>query len=210
LKNSADLESALSRFLPENAISLACDLLRAYPHHLIITGPRSTKHGHFKAGMRNERHEITVNGNLNKYAFLITLVHEAAHLIAHLRHGHRIKPHGEEWKSSFREAMKPFFGKDIFPTDIEIPLRKYMLDPGATTHSDYALFKALSSYDRMSPNVRLLDDIPENTLFIYGRDRRVFKKGPRLKKRYQCTELSTKSIYLFDPLAKVMLHSDDL
>ena len=160
--------------------------------------------------MRNERHEITVNGNLNKYAFLITLVHEAAHLIAHLRYGARIKPHGEEWKSSFREAMQPFFGKSIFPPDIEIPLRKYMIDPGATTHSDYNLFKALSAYDKMSSNVKLLDDVPENTLFIYGRDRRVFKKGPKLKKRYQCVELATKATYLFDPLAKVMLHKDDL
>lgn len=185
-------------------------MLRRYPHHLVITEPRSTKHGHFRAGMRGERHEITVNGNLNKYAFLITLIHEAAHLIAHLRYGERIKPHGEEWKQCFREAMRPFFGKSIFPEDIEIPLRRYMMDPGATTHSDFHLFKALSGYDRMSANVRLLDDIPENTLFVYGRDRRVFRKGAKLRKRYQCVEMASRDIYLFDPLAKVLVHNEDL
>ena len=205
MKNSTDLEKALERFIPANSIDLACALLRKYPHHLVITPPRSTKHGHFKPAPKGQRHEITVNGNLNPYAFLITMVHEVAHLVAHLEYGQRIQPHGQEWKDSFKLVMRPFFNKGIFPEDIEMPLKRYMMDPGATTHSDFHLFKALTKYDRMGPYTRILDDLPTGTIFIYGRDKKVFKKGEQLRKRYQCTELATKYVYLFDPLAKVFV-----
>lgn len=206
MKNSTNLESALERFLPESALKLACDKLREYPHHLIITQPRSTKHGDFRtAGHRGDRHEITVNGNLNKYAFLVTLMHELAHLVAHVKYGPRIKPHGEEWKQSFRETLGPFLETDVFPGPIRAALRIYLRDPGATTHSDSRLFLELSRYDKMSPNVKLLIDVPEGALFIYGREHRLFKKGTQLRKRFQCTEVSTNTIYLFDPVAKVMV-----
>lgn len=205
MKKSTDLESALQRFLPESSLNSACELLRQYPHHLTITQPRSTKHGDFRAGMRGQMHEISVNGNLNPYAFLITLMHELAHLVAHVEYGHRIKPHGEEWKQSFRFTMRPFLGKNIFPSDIEIPLRNYLKDPGATTHSDYHLFSALTRYDKRSANVHILDELSIGTIFRYGRERREFKKGEKLRKRIQCVELKSGSIYLFDPLAKVQL-----
>ncbi len=207
MKKSTDLESALKRFLPESSLDIACELLRKYPHHLTITQPRSTKHGDFRAGMKGQMHEISVNGNLNPYAFLITLMHELAHLVAHLEFGQRIKPHGEEWKQSFRLTMRPFIGKDVFPSDIEGPLKRYLVDPGATTHSDYNLFAALTKYDRRSDNVHILNELPANTIFKYGRERRSFKKGNKLRKRIQCVELSTGSVYLFDPLAKVQVQT---
>lgn len=134
-------------------------------------------------------------------------MHELAHLVAHLEFGHRIKPHGEEWKQSFRFTMKPFIGKNIFPNDIEGPLKRYLVDPGATTHSDYNLFAALTKYDRRSENVHILDELPLHTIFKYGRERRSFKKGNKLRKRIQCVELSTGHVYLFDPLAKVQVQT---
>jgi predicted SprT family Zn-dependent metalloprotease len=45
----------------------------------------------------NGKHEITVNSNLNKYKFLITLIHEISHLVAFEKFGRNIKPHGNEW-----------------------------------------------------------------------------------------------------------------
>ena len=65
MKNSTDLEQALRPFLPENALTLTCEMLRAHPHHLIITAPRNTKLGDFTPDPIRGRHTLTVNGNLN-------------------------------------------------------------------------------------------------------------------------------------------------
>jgi hypothetical protein len=203
VKHSTDLEGALARFLPETALSRACDMLRQYPHHLIISQPRATKHGDFRTGHRGDRHEITVNGNLNPYAFLITLMHELAHLVAHVRHGGRIQPHGIEWKNCFRETLTPFVGTGVFPEEIDRAVRIYLRDPGATTHSDIQLAKALSKYDRHSENVVILDELPMGALFEYGRQRKRFKKGQKLRRRFECREQTSGDLYLFDPLAKV-------
>lgn len=209
MKKSTQLESALDRFLPANALSLVCSMLREYPHHLIITQPRSTKHGDFKtAGHRGDKHEITVNGNLNKYAFLITLMHELAHLVAHVKYGAKIKPHGEEWKQCFRETLTPFLHLDVFPDGVARAVRSYLKDPGATTHGDAALYLELSRYDRMTPNMKLLIDVQEGALFVFGKENRVFKKGRQLRKRFECIEMASKNVYLFDPVAKVLLIPD--
>ena len=46
--------------------------------------------------------------NLNPYRFLMTLVHEVAHLVAFQKYGRAIKPHGKEWKFTFQTLMLPF------------------------------------------------------------------------------------------------------
>jgi hypothetical protein len=49
--------------------------------HLKIVNERQTRHGDYRKGL-NGKHEITVNSNLNKYKFLMTLIHEISHLVA--------------------------------------------------------------------------------------------------------------------------------
>ncbi len=204
MRNSTNLEAALKPFLPEPAVDMACEKLREHPHHLVITPPRSTKHGDFTANPKGGRHTITVNGNLNQYAFLITLMHELAHLTNYLAHRDDVKPHGDEWKSEFKKTLGPFLKAGVFPDDIDAAVRAYLSNPAAATCSDIPLSKVLSRYDRNShPDVKLLDDIPRNSRFVYGRDRRVFIKGERLRTRYRCFEESTKYEYLFSPLVKI-------
>lgn len=203
-RNSTDLENALKPFLPEGALELACEKLREYPHHLVITPPRSTKLGDFTADPRGKRHVLTVNGNLNQYAFLITLMHELAHLITYIRHRDDVKPHGTEWKSYFKQTLGPFLRRNVFPDDVAKAIASYLANPAASTCADIHLSKTLARYDRNShPDIKLLDDIPTHSRFVYGRDRRVFVKGERLRTRYRCFEEGTKYEYLFSPLVKI-------
>ncbi len=205
MKKSTDLEGALSSFLPEGSVELACDMLREHPHHLIITPPRSTKLGDFTADPRGGRHTLTVNGNLNSYAFLITLMHELAHLITYNKHRDDVKPHGQEWKSDFKQTLGPFLRRGMFPEDVAKALRDYLANPGASTCSDIKLSKVLARYDRNSnPDVKLLDDIPLHARFVYGKDRRVFVKHEKLRTRFRCVEEKTRHEYLFSPLVKIM------
>lgn len=204
MKNSTNLESALESFLPPAALELACEKLREYPHHLVITPPRSTKLGDFTADPRGNRHVLTVNGNLNQYAFLITLMHELAHLITYLEHRDDVKPHGHEWKGYFKQTLGPFLRRNVFPDDVAKAISSYLSNPAASTCADIPLSKTLARYDRNShPDVKLLDDIPVHSRFIYGRDRRVFIKGERLRTRYRCFEEGTRYEYLFSPLVKI-------
>lgn len=204
MKNSTNLEAALKQFLPPDSVELACSMLREYPHHLEITPPRSTKLGDFTADPRGKRHVLTVNGNLNQYAFLITLMHELAHLVCYLHHKDDVRPHGQEWKSYFKQTLGPFLRRGVFPEDIAKAISSYLSNPSASTCSDIPLSKTLARYDRNShPDVKLLDDIPTHSKFVYGRDRRVFIKGERLRTRYRCFEEGTRYEYLFSPLVKI-------
>jgi SprT protein len=205
VKNSTQLEGALARFLPEGSLELACNMLREYPHHLVITEPRSTKLGDFTPSLHG-RHQLTVNGNLNPYAFLITLMHELAHLMTFLEHKNSVKPHGQEWKLSFKKTLSPFLLKEIFPKDVEAAIAAYLKNPAATTCSDLRLSKALANYDKSShPNIKLIDDVPAGTRFLYGRDKRVFFKKVKIRTRYRCIEEKTGHEYLFHPLVKVFV-----
>jgi SprT protein len=204
MQKSTDLEIALKPFLPEGSVELVCEKLREYPHHLVITPPRSTKLGDFKADSRTGRVELTVNGNLNPYAFLVTLMHELAHLITHKEHGWKVKPHGAEWKSAFKRTLGPFLRRAIFPEELQHTIHQYLQNPGATSCSDLSMSKALARYDRSShPDICMVDDLKAGDAFVYGRQKQRFIKGAKVRTRIQCKCTDTGHLYLFHPLTKV-------
>jgi predicted SprT family Zn-dependent metalloprotease len=73
--------------------------------------------------VNGKNHRISVNGNLNKFSFLITLLHELAHLLAFENYGNRIQAHGKEWKFVYSNLLKDFIDKKIFPPDVESALK---------------------------------------------------------------------------------------
>ncbi|MDZ4751601.1 MAG: SprT-like domain-containing protein [Flavobacteriales bacterium] len=204
MKNSTNLEAGLLPFIPEAALEMTCSLLRQYPHHLVITPPRSTVHGDFRPG--RDRHTLTVNGDRNRYAFLITLLHEMAHLITFNTHASSVKPHGKEWKSDFVKLLRPYLESGIFPADITDALKRYMLNPAAATCSDINLSKVLSRYDKKEDGELLLDDLPVGALFMY-RDKRKFVKETKRRTRWICKEVSTGQTYFFSPVTLVKMVS---
>ena len=203
MAKSNDLETALTPFLPGGSVVKVCEMLRAYPHDLVITKGRSTKHGDFRYAP-GERYKITVNHNLNRYAFLITLMHELAHLLCHVRHGHFVKPHGAEWKQCFKETLAPFVNVNLFPLDLEKAIQRYLNNPAAATCSDIDLSKTLALYDRSShENIIMVDDLTDGSKFLYGKEKREFVRLNKRRQRILCKEVKTGSDYLFSPLTKI-------
>jgi predicted SprT family Zn-dependent metalloprotease len=98
------VSETLARYIPEHAVKPVFELIVVNQVHLKIVNERQTRHGDYRKGV-NGKHEITVNSNLNKYKFLITLIHEISHLVAFEKFGRNIKPHGNEWKYSFQRLM---------------------------------------------------------------------------------------------------------
>ncbi len=151
-------------------------------------------------------HQITVNASLNRYKFLITLVHEVAHLVAFREYGMRIKPHGVEWKSTFRRLMLPFINPAIFPDSILPLLARHFRNPRASSDTDASLALALKQFDPENDK-NYIFELPYGSFFrIYNG--KIFRKGQKKIKRYECVEISSGRIYLFNPNAEVELLPD--
>jgi len=153
-------------------------------------------------------HQITVNASLNKYRFLITLIHEIAHLLAFEKYGRRIKPHGLEWKQTFQHLMVPFIRPDIFPSKLLPTIAKHFRNPKASSSTDATLAIALKAFDEVQHDENsYVFELPMGSTFrLYNG--KIFKKGNKRIKRYECIELATGRIYLFQPNAEVELIND--
>lgn len=169
-----------------------------------VSRSRNTKFGDYRAPHSGQSHRISVNYNLNPYAFLVTTVHEFAHLYTWNLHQHKVKPHGAEWKVNFKKMMQPFFEQQLFPDDIHHAIVRYLENPAASSCADLNLFRALKKYDPVVNDKLTVEKIPLNRLFMW-KDGRVFRREDLLRKRYRCVEVNTKRIYLFNPMAEVEL-----
>lgn len=193
---------ALATYLPENTFDKVVHYLHHYKVHLTVTKERKSILGDYRNAINGKNHRITVNGNLNKYSFLITLLHELAHLLAHEKFGNRIAAHGKEWKIIYGGLLATFLEHKIFPVDIENELQVSLANPAATSCAEEDLMRVLRIYDIKKNGHFLIEDLPQNAIFS-TKDGRVFKKGERLRKRFRCTELKTNFVYLFSPVYEV-------
>lgn len=193
----------LSQYMPEQAAQLIAGWIDTYRCEFKITRGRESKFGDYRSPYNGQGHRISVNHNLNPYAFLITTVHEFAHLLTFNQWQGKVKPHGTEWKNNFKRMMIPFFEMGIFPLDIEKALAKYLKNPAASSCSDQGLFKVLRTYDiRQEDGFVSITEIIENQVFEIKTGRQ-FKKLSKNRTRYKCLEIATGKIYLFSPLAEV-------
>ncbi len=193
---------ALSAFLPDNSFAYVAEYLHRYKVHLTITRERSTLLGDYRNAYKDKNHRISVNGNLNKYAFLVTLLHELAHLLTFEQYKHTVSAHGKEWKTIYGSLLSTFVEHTIFPDDIKAALMQSLKNPAASSCAEEHLMRVLRHYDVKKEDVLLLEQLPANALFL-TKDGRQFVKGDRLRKRYRCKEIATGALYLFSPIHEV-------
>lgn len=196
------MKDILKKYLPERSVDIIFSLIKQENIHLKIVRERVTRHGDYRR-MTNGQHLITINAGANPYRFLITLVHEIAHLHAFKKYGKNIKPHGTEWKYTFQHLMLPFINPEIFPKDLLPVLARHFKNPKASSDTDAYLSIALKSYDPVN-NKNYIFEIPEGSTFRISNGK-VFIKGKKRIKRYECIEISTRKIYIFQPNAEVEL-----
>jgi hypothetical protein len=197
------VDTTLEKYLPERTVAPCLDLIRTHGVHLKIVGHRVTRHGDYRR-MPNGLHQITVNASLNKYRFLITLVHEIAHLVAFERYGRKILPHGQEWKRTFQELMLPFISPAVFPSQLLPIIAQHFINPKASSSTDARLAIALKSFDLEERNGSYVFELPQGSIFrLYNG--KIYKKGRKRVKRYECMELDSGRLYLFQPNAEVEL-----
>ena len=166
-----------------------------------VVKPRKTKLGDFRSGRKGEKHTITINRDLNSYSFLITTLHEFAHLIVYNDYGGRIAPHGKEWQNQYSLLIYPLIESKKLPQDIEKVLLNSLVKVKASSCSDVKLQRVLMKYDHSLAGYTLLEELDKNSIFAINK--KVFQKGNLRRTRFLCRETTTKKDYLIHALAKV-------
>ena len=192
----------LDSFLPPGTYQAVEEYLRFYKIHLTITQHRKSILGDYRHRTHFSNHRISVNGSLNKYSFLITLLHEIAHLLTFEKYSNGVMAHGSEWKAIYGSLLKQFVENRTFPPDIENELLTSLKNPAASSCAEDDLIRVLRKYDVNTNGYKLVEEIPTNSLFKLD-DGKVFKKGEKQRKRFKCEEVRTGKVYLFSPVYEV-------
>jgi SprT protein len=192
----------LQDYLPPGTYDAVLAYLRQYKVHLTVARERKSILGDYRHSTHHANHRISVNGNLNTYSFLITLLHELAHLLTFEQFGNKVLAHGREWKMIYAKMLAQFIQHKIFPADIEAELLRSLQNPAASTCAEDGLLRILRKYDTKESHHRLVEELAIHDLFRTS-DGRIFKKGEKLRKRYKCVEVKTGKVYLFSPVYEV-------
>jgi hypothetical protein len=191
--DSKKIAAILVQHVPAGAVAYCTSLWQELPFDFKLRKSRVSKVGDFTC-RSGQAPQITVNGDLHPFLFLMTYVHEVAHLRVHKRLGYRAAAHGDEWKSTFIELMAPMLSAQIFPEPLLGGIKDHMTAPKASSFSDSALTQLFRSVDDRERSTVLLSHIPEGSVFhLHGR---WFKKGKLRRTRVLCHEVKTRRQYL--------------
>ncbi len=191
--DSKRIEGILQQHIPASAVAYATLLWAALPFDFKLRKSRLSKVGDFTCRL-GKTPQITINRDLHPYLFLMTYVHEVAHLRVHAVRGFKAEAHGAEWKSTFQALMGPLLGMDIFPEPLLAGLKKHMASPKASSFSDSELTQMFRAFDMRQKSAVLLSHIPEGSVFhLHGK---WFKKGKLRRTRVLCHEVKTRRQYL--------------
>jgi SprT protein len=199
----------LQQYLPEGSLSYVLPLILEHKVHLTITRPRNSKLGDYRLPRMHENHKISVNGNLNKYEFLITLLHELAHMLTFVTYGRNVLPHGREWQNMYSKLLAPTLLHNYFPQDIAEELKKTIQQPAASCAGEIGLIRVLKKHNLNQSHANLIhvEDVPPGQLFKIENGS-TFKIEKKMRTRYLCAQVPSNKKYSFPALYNVELILD--
>ncbi len=192
-------EEVFQKFVPESAVTYCNRLYESLNFEFKIKKARQTKLGDYRFDRMNGKQTITINNDLNTYSFLVTYLHEVAHLVAFNKYGETILPHGKEWKQCFKEVAEPVLNTQVFDEGVLNALNKYFSNPKASSCSDPILYNILKKFDS-NPSIQL-KDIKQGEEFLFNK--RLFRKVEKKRTRSVCVELKTGRKYAIAEIAEV-------
>lgn len=194
----------LARFIPPSAVDYAWAWFLAYPFKLTITEPRQSKFGDYRHLKHLQSHEISVNANLNPEAFLVTYLHEVAHMMVVRLYPEPVEPHGHEWKNTFSQILGPVLRPEVFSQTTLPAIVKYARNPKASSASDPELMRALHFNDLYGggPLKALIEFSPQPG-FRFKLQDKVFEVQSKARTTFLCKALQTGKLYKVKFMAPV-------
>jgi len=189
----------LNSFLPAQAVSYVAQFIMENNVRFTVAKKRKSKLGDYRQPFNGKSHQISVKGDLNPYAFLVTTIHEFAHLTTFEKYGNRVKSHGAEWKAEFKELFKPLIEDGFLPEDVTLAVSNYLKNAKASSCADEPLYRVLRRYN-IEQGV-LVEHLKKGAIFELKGKR--FELGKKLRKRYECVDLDSGRLYRVLGLAEV-------
>ena len=191
----------LAKYLPASSHEYIQQLLTGENLLIRITRQRKTRFGSFTARRNSNYKAINISGQQNQWAFLITFIHEFAHLRVWKTYGHKVKGHGREWKDTYYQLATPLLLSNTFPEDINEALKKYFTGKKISDSTETNLMRILKKYDSAGQEVIYIENIPVGHYFTYGNHQ--FQKIEKLRTRYKCKDVKTGRMFVFTALVEV-------
>lgn len=196
--------SHIKSFLPSGSIEHVSSVLAevSVPFIIEIKKQRKSCYGDYRR-YPDGTHKISLNNNLRPEAFLITLLHEVAHLVTFLKYGRKIKPHGAEWKLNYKMLMLPLINDSIFSSKLLSLIANHFKNPKASIDSDHQLSLLLKG-ELSNSAKKFVFQIENGSIFTLDKKRKFVKEGKKTK-RMVCKDLESGKRYLFHPNVEVEL-----
>lgn len=196
--------SHIKSFLPSGSIEHVTSVLAevSVPFKIEIKKQRKSCYGDYRR-YPDGTHKISLNNNLKPEAFLITLLHEVAHLVTFLKYGRKIKPHGAEWKLNYKMLMLPLINDSIFSSKLLSLIANHFKNPKASIDSDHQLSLLLKG-ELSNSAKKFVFQIENGSIFTLDKKRKFVKEGKKTK-RMVCKDLESGKRYLFHPNVEVEL-----
>lgn len=193
----------LAKYLPEKSIDIVLQLITKHTINLNIKNKRASKYGDFRPPYKGLPARISINADLNLYAFLITVMHEIAHWLvwSNYKNYKTLQPHGMEWKRTFKGLMFPVLNTEVFPKELLSILKNHMENPKATTASDIRLVKALRTFDDKETPLTVSDLNIGQSFILKDHQFKILEKK---RTRYVCQQDYNKKLYLISGLAEII------
>lgn len=191
----------LARYVPRESVAWCAEFVLRHAVKMKITPERTSKLGDYRHPFGKDGHQITINHDLNPVAFLVTFVHEAAHLETWVKHRNKVQPHGKEWQAEFARLLREVMDLRAFPEEVVHHFLSRGDSLAASSCSDTRLNKILRKYDKDNGTL-LLEELEPGTVFSM-KNGDTFRKGEKQRTRYRCFSLEKQRWYLVSGVAEV-------
>ncbi len=202
-----EYKAILAKYMPAAAVEPVHDFMDKYCVHLHITRKRTSKLGDYRWPQRGHNYqEISVNGDMNPYQFLMVLLHEMAHLNTHQRHGNEVQPHGHEWQEQYRQLLLQYL--PCFPADIATLITQYTARIPLSRTIEKQIDAQLRHYnpDYTPTDDLTLNQLPPGTAFrIADKPQKPFRALEKRRTRWICLGLDDNKKYLVSGTARVLV-----
>ena len=202
-----NFKKGLAKYVPAEAVNPLFDFMAEHKVHLHITRERYSKLGDYRWPQPQHRyHEISINGNLNKYHFLMVLLHEMAHLDTWLQYKNSIQPHGHEWQANYARLINLYL--PLFPTDVSVLLQRYTAHIPLSRTIEKQIDAQLRHYNpdyTPSQDITLNDLTPGTRFHIASRPDHHFVAAEKRRTRWICRCLEDGRQYLVSGTAQVVV-----
>lgn len=197
------------KYLPERSIVYCHQLWKEHHIQFTISPPRKSVYGNYV--YRHGIHHISVNGDLSPESFLVTYLHEVAHLLVRKSTTRRPKPHGIEWQRAFRAVMKPMLELQVFGSELTQALNRHLEKPRATSCADPVMHRLLMGSQEMDEAEKdevIIEKLAPGTRFVF--QSLIFRIIRKVRTRLECVRESDGALYRFQPTARVRLLDQDV